>query len=72
MKQMKFEEVLCELEGRNCFQRQSFTKCFRQTLVYMLNSALRESFSFCFSGEFYQCWQNFHFGRGTGRGVIIL
>ena len=32
---------------------QSFTKYLRQTLVFMLNSALQEKFSFCFSGDFY-------------------
>ena len=36
----------------------------RQTLVFMWSSALRENFSFCFSGEFYKCWQSFHFGDG--------
>ena len=46
-----------------CLQRQSFTKCLRQNLVFMWNSAQREKFNFCFSGEFY--WQNFHFLRRT-------
>ena len=31
---------------------QPFTKCSRQTLVFMWNSALRENFNFCFSGFF--------------------
>ena len=45
----------------NCFQRQSFTKYLRQTLVFM------EKFSFCFSWDFYKYWQNVCFGWRTGR-----
>ena len=35
------------------FQRQSLTKCLRQTLVFMCKSALREKFNFYFSGDFH-------------------
>ena len=36
-----------ELEAKSCLQRQSFTKCFRQTLVFMWKSVLRvKSISF--------------------------
>ena len=33
---------------KKCFQRQSFTKYFRLTIVFMRNSALREKFNFFF------------------------
>ena len=32
-RQIEFEGSWGELEARNCFQRQSFTKCLRQNLV---------------------------------------
>ena len=41
---VKFQGVWGELEAKNSFQRQSFTKCLRQTLVFMWNSKIRESF----------------------------
>ena len=34
-KEIKLEGVWGELEAKNCFQRQSFTKYSRQTLVFM-------------------------------------
>ena len=37
-----------EIEAINRFQRQSFTKYLRVTLVFMPNSALRDKFSFGF------------------------
>ena len=52
VKQIKFEWVRGGLESRNCFQRQSFTKYLRQTLVFMRNNALREKFNFCFQEIF--------------------
>ena len=30
-----YKDVWGKLEARNCFQRQSFTKYLRQTLVFM-------------------------------------
>ena len=33
VKQIKFEEVWGNSEARNCFQKQSFTKYLRQTIV---------------------------------------
>ena len=51
-KQIKFDRVWGKLEAKNCFQRQSFTRHLRQTLVLMWNSALREKFNFYFAGDF--------------------
>ena len=33
VKEIKFEEVLGALEAKKCFEKQSFTKYFRETLV---------------------------------------
>ena len=49
LKEISFEEVGDESQEKNRFQRQSFTKYLRLTLVFMLNSVLRKKFSFCFS-----------------------
>ena len=50
-----------------CVHLQSFTGYYRQSLVFMWNRALQEKFYFCFSGDFYSCWQNFDFeGGGLG------
>ena len=49
LKEIGFEEVGDESPEKNRFQRQSFTKYLRLTLVFMLNSVLRKKFSFCFS-----------------------
>ena len=35
VKRIKFEGVWGELKAKNCFQRQSFRKCLRLTLVFM-------------------------------------
>ena len=35
VKEIKLEEVWGELEARNCFQRQSFTKYLAQTVVFL-------------------------------------
>ena len=53
VKEVKFERLRRELEARNCFQRQSFTKFLRQTLVFLRNSALPEKFNFCFPRYLY-------------------
>ena len=52
VKENKFEGVWDELEAKNCFQRQSFTKDLSLTLVFMRNSALRSSLISAFK-EFY-------------------
>ena len=52
VKNFKFENVWGQLEAKNCFQRQAFTKYLKVTLVFMRNSALREKFNFCFSRFF--------------------
>ena len=52
VKEIKVERVWGELEAKNCFQKQPFTKYSRLTLVFMGKSALREKFSFCFSRVF--------------------
>ena len=51
-KEIKFEGVWGDLEAKKCFQRQSFTKYLRLTLVFMWISALREKFNFCLSRVF--------------------
>ena len=53
VQEIKSEEVWRKLEARNSFQRQSFTKHFGKTLVFMWNRALREKFDLCFSENFY-------------------
>ena len=35
VKEIKFEEAWGKLETKSCFQRQSFTKYLRQTLVFI-------------------------------------
>ena len=39
-KEINFEGIWCELEAKNCFQRQSLTKYLREPLVFMSNSFL--------------------------------
>ena len=51
-KEIKFEGVWDELEAQKCFQRQSFTKYLRLTLVFIQNNARREKINFCFSKVF--------------------
>ena len=48
VKQIKFEGDCGELEAKYCFQRQSWPKHMRQTLVLVRNSTLREKFNFNF------------------------
>ena len=52
VKEITCEEFWDELEAKDCFQREPFTKYFRLTLVSMLNSALREKFNFYFTRVF--------------------
>ena len=52
LKEIKFEAVWDEFESSKVFQRKSFTKYLRLTLVFMWGSALREKFNFCFSRAF--------------------
>ena len=52
MKQIKFEGAWGKLEAKYCFQRQSWPKYMRQTLVLVWNSALREKFNFNFWAVF--------------------
>ena len=70
---------LCYLSQKNfslCFEKVivifAFMYCFRQTLVFIWNSAPRKKFSLYFWGDFCWCWQNFHFGRGTKLWAINL
>ena len=48
----KFEGAWGELEAKDCFLRQSWTKYMRQTLVFMWNSAIVGNFNFYFSADF--------------------
>ena len=52
IKENQFEGAWCELDLKKGFQRQSFTKYLRLTLVFMQNSALREKFNFYVSVVF--------------------
>ena len=52
VEEVKFEGIWGQLEAKNCFQRQSFTKYLRLTLVFMQNSGLREKFNSYFSRVF--------------------
>ena len=46
--EIKFEGVWGELEAKKLFQRQTFSKDLRQTLVCMRKREIRESFNFYF------------------------
>ena len=48
VKQTKFQGLWGELEAQYCFQRHSWLKHIRKTLVLELNSALREKLNFIF------------------------
>ena len=52
----KAKEILCELEAKNCFQIQSWTKYLIKTVIFISNRALRESHfvSFVVKGRFGQ------------------
>ena len=43
---MKFEEEYGKLEADKCFQKESWTKYMRQTLVLMWINAIQETFDF--------------------------
>ena len=51
--EIKFEGVCCKLEVKNLLQRQSITKYFREILVFIWNSEIRESFNIYFSAVFF-------------------
>ena len=51
-KQIKCKGVWGELEVKKCFQRQSLTKYFRQTLVSVWKSALLEKLMSVFQETF--------------------
>ena len=48
LKKFKFEVAWSKLEAKPFFQRQSWIKYLRQTLVFMWNSAIRENFNLYF------------------------
>ena len=52
---MKFEEEYGKLEADKCFQKESWTKYMRQTLVLMWIKAIRETFDF-FSASIKNCF----------------
>ena len=48
VKEIKFEGVRSDLDGKNILERQSFTKYLRLTLVFMSNRVQQEKFNnFC-------------------------
>ena len=51
---------------------QSWPKYFKQTVVFLWNSTLREKFNFYFSRIFCYYWQNFNFGSKAEHQAIIL
>ena len=61
-----FEVVWAELKVKISFQRQSFTKCSRQVLVFIWYSTLQEIFIVFFSIIFCYYWKRFRFDRKTG------
>ena len=54
LKEIRLEGVRGELESKKSFQRQSFTRYLRLTLVFVADSALREKFYICFQ-ELFAC-----------------
>ena len=52
VKEIKFQGVCGELESKNSFKRQRFTKYLRLTPVFMWNSTQQEKFNFCFPRVF--------------------
>ena len=52
VQKINFEGTWGKLKAKNCFQRQSWTKYMIQTLVFLWNSLIQESFSFYFSAVF--------------------
>ena len=48
LKEGKFGVIQDKLKTKICFQNESLTKHFRQTLVFMGNSATGERFNYCF------------------------
>ena len=57
-------EIVTEILAFNDLQ--SFTKCLRQTLVFLWNRTQREKFNFYFPGVFGYYWNKFYFGKKTG------
>ena len=72
MKQIEFEGAWDELEAISCFQRQSWPKYIRQTLVLVWNSAFWEKFNCNFWTVFGLYVQTFNFGRDTRHKALIL
>ena len=52
VQKIKFEGDRGELEAKTCFQRQSWARYIRQTLVFMRNSTIWENFNFYLSAFF--------------------
>ena len=55
-----------KLEAKHWFQTQSFTKYFRQILVFMWNSEIRENLNFCYWAVFCKYQQIYYFGGKAG------
>ena len=64
VKEIKFEGIWGDLEFKKGFQGQSVTKYMRLTLVFMLNSSLREKFNCYFFGTFLLVLTKFLFWQG--------
>ena len=64
VKEMTLEGIWDELVSKKCFQRQSFTKYFWLTIVFVKHSALREKFNFLFFKNFLIVIAKFSFWEG--------
>ena len=69
VKEIKFEEIWGKLVSRKGFQRQSVSKYLRLTLVFTLNSTLREKFNCYFSEVFPSMSKIFIFAGRLGTSL---
>ena len=72
VKQIKFERVWRKLEAKKCFQRQSFTKYLRQTLFFMLNSALQEQITLHFTSGERKIWSTIKRFQNIMNMIVVL
>ena len=69
--EIKFEGVWDELEAKNCFWKQSFTKYLRQTLVLLCEIAKYEKVFIYTFKQFFGSANNFFGGRGGVLGTRL-
>ena len=66
VQKIKFQRAWSKLEEKLSLQRQSCTKYFRKTLVFIWNSSLLETFNVYSSAVSGYYQQSFYFGSKTG------